>query len=51
MSSSRPVDAQNAQTQWEAENKVETIDAQDEIYKFDNAEQQNILSARPWTKE
>ncbi|KAI8812795.1 JAB1/Mov34/MPN/PAD-1 ubiquitin protease-domain-containing protein [Cladochytrium replicatum] len=44
--------ASSAQKRFELENNVKTIDpSQDLIYKYDNAEQQSILSAKPWTSD
>ena len=39
-----------AQKQWELENKVANI-ASDELYVFDQEQQQALLEARPWRKE
>lgn len=40
-----------AQKTWEMSNNVETINAVDEIYRYDRQEQQDILAAKPWEKE
>lgn len=40
-----------AQKTWEMANKVETLSAIDEIYRYDKKQQQDILAAKPWEKE
>lgn len=40
-----------AQKTWEIENKIETLPPSDEIFRYDAAEQQQILAARPWDKD
>lgn len=42
---------QIAQKNWELTNKVEVINAVDEIYRYDKKQQQDILAAKPWDKE
>lgn len=38
-----------AQQRWELENSVEKIE--DDIYRYNKQEQQEILHAKPWDKE
>ncbi|KAF5278433.1 hypothetical protein FQA39_LY05922 [Lamprigera yunnana] len=40
-----------AQKTWEMSNKVESISAVDEIYRYDKKQQQDILAAKPWEKD
>ncbi|KAI4496698.1 hypothetical protein M0804_000508 [Polistes exclamans] len=40
-----------AQKTWEMSNKVETISASDEIYKFDKRRNQEILCIKPWERD
>lgn len=40
-----------ARRTWELENNIETIPGRDEIFKYDAAQQQQILTARPWEKD
>lgn len=40
-----------AQKTWEMANKIETIGAVDDIYRYDKKQQQDILAAKPWDKE
>lgn len=42
---------QMAQVSWEMLNNVESINAVDDIYKYDGRQQQDILAAKPWEKE
>lgn len=39
------------QKTWELQNKIETINSVDEIYRYDKQQQQDILKAKPWDKE
>ncbi|KAI9005302.1 hypothetical protein BC832DRAFT_571063 [Gaertneriomyces semiglobifer] len=46
------MDAGIAQKRWELENKITTTDpAQDQIYHYDNAAQQQQLNDRPWKND
>uniref|UniRef100_A0A646QE90 COP9 signalosome complex subunit 5 n=1 Tax=Hemiscolopendra marginata TaxID=943146 RepID=A0A646QE90_9MYRI len=45
------MDAQMAQKTWEMANNVETVQAVDEIYKYNKKQQQDILTAKPWEKD
>jgi len=45
------VNNQNAQKRWDLENSVVTVDAADEIYRYNKKEQQQILQAKPWDKD
>lgn len=40
-----------AQKTWEMANNVESISTMDEIYRYDQQEQKDILTAKPWEKE
>lgn len=40
-----------AQATWELSNNVQSIDSVDEIYKYNQKQQQDILTAKPWTKD
>jgi len=40
-----------AQKTWEMSNNMETIQAVDEIYKYNKRQQQDILTAKPWDKD
>ena len=45
------MDGEMAAKSWELENSVELVQGIDEIYKYDKKQQQEILAAKPWTKE
>lgn len=45
------MDSQMAQKTWEMSNNMETIQAVDEIYKYNKRQQQDILTAKPWDKD
>ena len=36
---------------WEFQNNIETVTSLDEIYKYDQLAQQDMLAAKPWTKD
>ena len=40
-----------AQMNWEMLNNMEMVNSVDEMYKYDGAQQQGILAAKPWEKE
>jgi len=37
-----------AQKNWEMANSIETISHADEIYRYDQKQQQDILASKPW---
>jgi hypothetical protein len=45
------MDSQNAQKSWTLANNIESVSSADEIYRFDQKQQQDILTAKPWEKE
>ncbi|XP_037089835.1 COP9 signalosome complex subunit 5-like [Pollicipes pollicipes] len=40
-----------ARRRWEMANNMETVSAVDEVYRFDQKQQQDILTAKPWDKD
>ena len=40
-----------AQKTWEMSNKIMEVNASEEIYKYDKAQQQSMLTAKPWEKD
>lgn len=49
-SSSRP-QVEIAQKTWEMANNVHEVAASEDIYKYDRAQQQSMLVAKPWDKD
>uniref|UniRef100_T1J6D1 COP9 signalosome complex subunit 5 n=1 Tax=Strigamia maritima TaxID=126957 RepID=T1J6D1_STRMM len=45
------MDSQMAQKTWEMSNNMETVQAVDEIYKYNKKQQQDILTAKPWERD
>ena len=43
--------SQMAKRRWLLENSVETLNAADNIFKFDAEEQQMIRTVKPWEKD
>ena len=43
--------AKMAQETWELSNNIQGIDSVDEIYKYNQQQQQDILAAKPWDKD
>lgn len=40
-----------AQKTWEVSNNIESVATVDDIYKYDRAQQQEILASKPWEKD
>ena len=40
-----------AQKTWEMENNMESVASVDSIFRYNSQQQQEILSAKPWSKE
>ena len=40
-----------AKATWEMTNNIETVESLDEIYKYNQQQQQDILTAKPWEKD
>jgi COP9 signalosome complex subunit 5 len=45
------MDTKNAKATWELTNNIETVESIDEIYKYNQQQQQDILTAKPWEKD
>ena len=45
------MDWEMAKKTWEIRNNIETVQSADEIFKYDRAQQQDIIAAKPWSKE
>ena len=45
------MDSKNAQKTWELSNNLESVGTIDEIYRYDEKQQKDILAAKPWEKE
>lgn len=45
------MDSSMAQKTWEMENNIESVNNIDSIFRYDAKQQQEILTAKPWTKE
>ena len=43
--------AETAQLNWELTNNMQSVNSIDEIYQYNKKQQQDILHAKPWTKE
>jgi COP9 signalosome complex subunit 5 len=39
------------QKTWEMSNNIMEVNASEEIYKYDRAQQQSMLAAKPWEKD
>lgn len=57
MSGANPASASSstsqAQKRWELENRISELSpsAAEDIYKYDHAQQQSMLAAKPWEKD
>jgi len=45
------MDSEMAKKTFELQNNIETVNTVDEIYKYSQEQQQEILSRKPWTKD
>ena len=45
------MDLKMARKTWEMSNNVEGVSTVDEIYRYDERQQRDILAAKPWEKE
>lgn len=45
------MDSEMARKTWEISNNIETVQSIDEIYKYDKQQQQEVLAAKPWSKD
>lgn len=45
------MDSSNALATFELANNVVSVASVDSIFKYDHAQQQELLTAKPWTKE
>lgn len=45
------MDSSMAQKTWEMENNIESVNNIDSIFRYDAKQQQEILTAKPWTKD
>ena len=45
------MDSKIALKQWEALNHVHSLSPQDDIFKYDSAEQKKQVESRPWKNE
>lgn len=50
-SSSSSSQREIAQKTWEMSNNIMEVNASEEIYKYDRAQQQSMLAAKPWDKD
>ncbi len=45
------MDSSSARATFELANDITSVSSVDTIFKYDHAQQQEILSTKPWTKE
>jgi replication-associated recombination protein RarA len=47
----KEMDSTTAQATFELSNNITTVSSVDAIFKYNHTQQQELLSAKPWTKE
>lgn len=45
------LDSRIAQKRFELENNIEPVNTRDEIYRYNEDQQREILARKPWSKE